>query len=481
MPYSHVSTLTLCFALSVAAPGAIAQDGNYDTTWHGAGRTLVPVGSRDDGLTTMAIQPDGKIVLVGNCSVPTPAGTVFDCIARLLPTGVIDLSFGPNETGAFVFNEFANFTPNDYPGRHGLLIQPDGRIVVAGRGSRNYGALGVHQQATVLRLSPNGTLELGPSGERLRYFYFSHHATAPENEIEAAALLANGKIIVVGSSNRVGSSPPNRDFGVARLNTDLTLDTSFSVGAPTAGVKLAAFDQGGDNEDRAYAVAVQPDGKIVVVGSTSTDTEGKEVAILRLNADGTPDAGFGNNGRVWFDSGFEGQADDVGYAVKLDRQGRIVIAGSSQFEGADHDFFAARRLPADGGPDLSFNGVGFKATSFDRGDPYTDEAYDLVIQSDGKIVLAGFASVSASTYTVAVTRMLDDGTDDAQFGNIANGRFVGTFAPATGTTDFGTAIALAPGNRLMIAGSGASGAGANMLDFGLMRLTVDLIFADGFQ
>ncbi|MEO6296680.1 MAG: hypothetical protein ABIO74_06220, partial [Dokdonella sp.] len=125
--------------------------------------------------------------------------------------------------------------------------------------------------------------------------------------------------------------------------------------------------------------------------------------------------------------------------------------------------------------------AGYSTLAFDRGTPNTDEAYDLAIQSDGKIVLAGVASLSASTNTLAVARFLDNGNQDSTFGNIGAGRFVGTFAPATGTTDTGMAIAFAPGNRLMIAGSGASGAGTDMLDFGVLRLTLDLIFADGFE
>lgn len=470
---SRVTGRWLFLALSTVASCAFANDGTYDAGWNGDGRTLVTVGSLDDRLQTMAFQSDGKIVLAGTCDT---SGTNYTCAARLLPTGVVDLTFGPNETGAFVFDEFAGYPNYETVGRHGLLIQPDGRMVFAGHGSFYFGAaLGSHEVATVARLSPTGTLELGPGGERLRSIYFSYNATAPENEIEAAALLANGKIIVVGSSNRVGSSPPNRDFAIARLNTDLTIDTTFN--ATGSGIKLAAFDQGGDNEDRADAVALQADGKIVVVGSTSTAT-GKDVAVLRLNADGTPDIGFGNNGRVWFDVGGH---DDVAYAVKLDRQGRIVVVGSRQFSGADHDFFVARRLAADGSPDTSFGSPNGVATiSFDKGAPYTDEAYDLAVQSDGKIVVVGVASLSASTNGAAAVRVLDNGIYDPTFGTLAS-RFVGTFAPATGTTDTGMAVAFAPGNRLMIAGSGASGAGTGMLDFGVMRLTLDLIFADGFQ
>lgn len=87
---SRVSTFSLCFALSAAAPGAFAQDGNYDAAWNGDGRTLVTVGSRGDHLQTMAIQSDGKIVLAGKCDT---SGSYYTCAARLLPTGVVDLTF----------------------------------------------------------------------------------------------------------------------------------------------------------------------------------------------------------------------------------------------------------------------------------------------------------------------------------------------------------------------------------------------------
>src|SRR5439155_19047135 len=112
---------------------------------------------------------------------------------------------------------------------------------------------------------------------------------------------------------------------VARLNTDGSLDTSFGVG----GKQTVAFS----GDDRATGVAVQPDGKVVVVGSTSNGVP--DVAIVRLNADGTPDgSGFDvvnnveNGGRLQFSFGANpAAATDVANAVALDESNRIVVAG----------------------------------------------------------------------------------------------------------------------------------------------------------
>lgn len=234
-------------------------------------------------------------------------------------------------------------------------------------------------------------------------------------------------------------------------------------------------------DDFAEAVALQADGKIVIVGYaevTSGSSTAKNVAVARLNADGSFDTAFGNSGRVWFRVYNAPDKHAIGYAVKIDRHGRILIAGAAQFTAGtdDYDFFVARLLP-DGTFDPAFDG-GEAVIPIDQAAPMRDFAYDLALQSDGRILVAGTSSRSASADSFAVVRLLDNGAIDATFGT--NGVRVGTFAPGSGFDDAGTAIALA-GGRLYIAGRGASGTGAGLLDFGIARLKLDLIFADGFE
>ena len=364
-------------------------------------------------------------------------------------------------------------------GDHGLALQPDGRLLLIGHGEFN----GANNQdvidGTLARLTVDGQLEPSASGSSYTPFSFSNDDDDPNqgNWGEAVAVQPDGKIVVVGAGNRPNADPVNRDFGVTRFNADRTRDDDFA----TNGRRLVAFDQGGSMDDFAEAVALQADGKIVIVGYaevTSGSSTAKNVAVARLNADGSFDTAFGNSGRVWFRVYNAPDKHAIGYAVKIDRRGRILIAGAAQFTAGtdDYDFFVARLLP-DGTFDPAFDG-GEVVIPIDQAAPMRDFAYDLALQSDGRILIAGTSSRSASADSFAVVRLLDNGAIDATFGT--NGVRVGTFAPGSGFDDAGTAIALA-GGRLYIAGRGASGTGAGLLDFGIARLKLDLIFADGFE
>ena len=478
MRHSCVLPLSAALAFATFADPVRAADGANDGGWIPGGRELIPIISGYDArLRDMLVQPDGKLVLAGDCDVPQAESL---CIARLLPDGSFDLGFGPNATGRFSFEDFAEgYPPYGTLGGHGLLRQPDGRLLLAGHGDFN----GANNQnvvaGTLARLTTDGYLDPSGSGNGYTTFTFSDDFEDPNHGDwgEAAALQADGRIVVVGAGYRPFANPANRDFGVKRFDTDLTPDYDFA----TDGRRLVAFDQGGSMDDFAEAVALQADGKIVIVGYaevTSGSSTAKNVAVARLNADGSFDTAFGNSGRVWFRVYNAPDKHAIGYAVKIDRHGRILIAGAAQFTAGtdDYDFFVARLLP-DGTFDPAFDG-GEAVIPIDQAAPMRDFAYDLALQSDGRILVAGTSSRSASADSFAVVRLLDNGAIDATFGT--NGVRVGTFAPGSGFDDAGTAIALA-GGRLYVAGRGASGTGAGLLDFGIARLKLDLIFADGFE
>ncbi|MEO5625012.1 MAG: hypothetical protein ABIQ70_03250 [Dokdonella sp.] len=461
-------------SMAIASLPSKAVDGGYDATWQSGGRELIPIASGFDArLRDMLVQPDGKLVVAGDCDVSQGE---YDCMARLLPNGVLDLSFGPYGTGRFTFEDYtAHYPPFGTLGRHGLLRQPDGRLVLAGYGEFN-GAQGSEYDGTLARLSADGQLEVNGTSTYTP-IDFSYNTSHPGNWIEAAALQSDGKIIVAGATNRPNSNPVNRDCAVARLNADRTLD--FAFGGGNNGAKLVAFDQGGANDDYCEDIAVQADGKIVVVGYAEivvNATSVKDVAVARLNSDGTYDNTFGNAGRLWF-SAYDGVRDTIGYAVKIDRQGGILIAGLAQFAGADSDFFIARLLPT-GTLDNAFSGNGIRIIAFDLALPKHDLANDLALQSDGKILVAGSASRSSTADAFAILRLNANGTLDSSFGSAGTSH--GSFSPGTAFEDIGTSIALGPGG-IFVAGQGDSGAGTGLTDFGIARLTLDLIFADGFQ
>ena len=183
------------------------------------------------------------------------------------------------------------------------------------------------------------------------------------------AIQADGKIVVVGTAGRA-------KFALARYNSDGTLDASFGVN----GKVMTDFTHGGR---LAYGVAIQADGRIVVVGQrgpTATEVRTK-FALARYNSDGTLDATFGGDGKVM--TGFTSGCDRAnGVAIQAD--GKIVAVGTARAD-LRHKF-ALARYNSDGTLDATFGGDGKVMTDFTAG---WDGASGVAIQADGRIVAAG--------------------------------------------------------------------------------------------
>ncbi len=252
-----------------------------------------------------------------------------------------------------------------------------------------------------------------------------------------------------------------------------TLDDTFGL---SQGIVVTDF--GGT--DLANAMAVQPDGKIVVAGYTTVNGD-KDFALARYHPDGSPDAGFGTDGKVTISFG-PPSSDDLVYAVALQRDGRIVVAGSSTLllasgsTGTGGSDFALARYYPDGSLDGSFGAGGKVTTDFNGGD---DVAYALAIEEDGKIVAVGYASNGVNT-DFALARYSADGSLDPSFDTD------GRVTTAIGAGDDGArAVALqqtlqnsGPVVRIVVAGSAAGQAGG--LDFALARYHLDGSLDTGF-
>jgi uncharacterized delta-60 repeat protein len=180
----------------------------------------------------------------------------------------------------------------------------------------------------------------------------------------AVAVTPDGKIVVAGSGGG------GNDMVVTRLNANGSVDTSF---APPGGEAFVNF--GGN--DGANAMALQPDGKIVLAGSTDAVGSG-DFAVARLNADGTPDTSFSGDGKLT--AGFNAP-NETAVGVAVQQNGKIVVLGNGD---ANSDFVLARYNP-DGSVDTGFGTGG--AVAVDFGGVEFDG--DVALQPDGKIVLAG--------------------------------------------------------------------------------------------
>ncbi|MBZ3905939.1 DUF11 domain-containing protein [Streptomyces griseiscabiei] len=217
------------------------------------------------------------------------------------------------------------------------------------------------------------------------------------------------------------------------------------------------------DDDRAHDVAVQPDGKIVSVGSSADHsvTESR-FALTRHHADGTPDTGFGGDGTVT--TPVNNMDPDLqwseAHALALQPDGKIVVVGSSWRGWENCCWFTVARYNADGTLDSGFGG-GDGRVFTDFGGP--DEARDVVVQPDGKIVAVGSAGGR-----VALARYQADGSPDTGFGG-GDGQVATDPAPGLNEGGDGRTLALQADGRIVVGGQ----VGSTRFDFVVLRYTAD--------
>ena len=248
-----------------------------------------------------------------------------------------------------------------------MARQPDGKLVLVGSTSTGGGDF------AIARLNADGTPDTTFSGDGKQTVNFG----GVDNAL-GVAIQPDGKIVVAGTGGG------GDDMVVARLNADGSPDTSFS---PPDGLAFVNF--GGN--DAANAMALQPDGKIVLVGSTDAVGSG-DFAVARLNADGTPDTSFSGDGKLT--AGFNA-ANETAVGVVVQQNGKIAVLGNGD---ANTDFVVARYLP-DGSVDTGFGTGGAVAVDFGGG----EFDGDLALQPDGKLVLVGSTNVGPN-YDMAIAR-----------------------------------------------------------------------------
>jgi uncharacterized delta-60 repeat protein len=334
--------------------------------------------------------------------------------------------------------------------RSSMALQPDGRIVMAG---------GTFTAFVLARFDVDGTLDgsFGSAGNGT-----VTTSIGGQQEALGVAVQRDERIVVAGYSE-------GDDVTVIRYLPDGQPDETFGTGGVVTGLGVGVAND----------VAIQPDDRIVIAGranlSTSQGDDFSDLLVVRLLPDGQPDPDFGVGGQVVTDLG--GQDNEAQNVVVLPDDGRILVSGSSRNPGSsgvgiDHHTDLARYL-ANGQPDPSF-GTGGTLTL----DGFVGA--DLVVQPDGRILLVGTADTTPPTAPpgsiteLSVMRLESDGTPDQTFGDNGNGIVnvpVTTLTSPTGATgrDTGSAIALQPDGRIVVAGATA---GPNT-NFAVARLLAD--------
>jgi len=315
---STVSNLFANFALA-----RFNADGTLDTSFGTGGIVTTGFGVSAEA-TSAVVQADGKIVAAGYANLD--GGESF-ALARYNSNGTLDTTFG---TGGKVGTAFDSGSVS-YTQAFSVAVQPDGRIVAAGY--TEIGAClfnGLEQPCfdfALARYNSNGTLDasFGMGGRVTTDF------AGPNDQAESVAVQPDGRIVVAGAAGRF----TNRgfDFALARYNTNGTLDTTFG----TSGKVTTDFAGADDVPSEPSAVALQSDGKIVVVGQTLVGGV-YDFALARFTGNGTLDTSFGASGKVTTD--FAG-GNDLPFSIAAQPDGNIVVAGGATLN-ARADFALAR-------------------------------------------------------------------------------------------------------------------------------------------
>ena len=430
-PVAHLAGHLVAIALFVVASTALAAPGALDTTFGaGTGKVFTAIGGGNDNANAMAIQPDGKIVLAGGC---INGATNDFCIARYNADGTLDTTF--NTTGK-VLTPIG--TSDDIASS--LVIQPDGKIVLAG-----YCFNGANQDFCVARFTAAGALD---TSFNTTGFVITPIGT-DSDFASSVALQPDGKIVVAGYC----FVSPAYDFCVARYTASGVLDTTFNGN----GKIITAV---GSGNDVGNSVTVQLDGKIIVAGYCANGSN-QDFCLVRYKPDGSLDTSFSGTGKLVAAIGANA---DYAYRVALQPDGKIVAAGSCFNAGANGVCVA--RFNADGTFDTTFNGSGkvFTAVASIR-----DDAASIVIQPDGKILTAGSCSTAPNVNDFCLVRYYNDGSLDTRF----NG--TGKVMSAIGSgDDVAKAVAQQPDGKIVVAGYCANGSNN---DFCLARYDGGSFFA----
>lgn len=314
------------------------------------------------------------------------------------------------------------------------VLEPGGSVLIADTVNGNF---------ALKRLMPNGTVQqvlTNFGGQDVAY---------------ALTRQPDGKVVVVGQSDN--------NFAAARYNPDLSLDTGFGNGGKVI------TDLGSLDLEAAYAVAVQPDGKIVAAGTTVQPivpniSSSRDLAVVRYTANGQLDRTFGTRGVVVqrFDPPF-GYTVDEARAVAVQADGKLVIAGKSDDAGGGRRWLLMR-LGTTGALDTTFKGTGFV-----RGRSYAI-FNDVALEPDGSVLVVGYEGRYAENGIVQ--RYRPDGS-----GQATSFKFT---ADAFGNQNVLSDVLVQADGKILVGGLARSNDGTGLNEYAFARLRPDLSLDTSF-
>jgi len=426
--------LLVCIILSVIIlkaqiPGAL------DLSFGNFGKVLLDWNGDPNMVKALKFTSDGGIVACGNSGYLNENN--FCLLAKFTTDGIPDENFGTNGIVQFSYGG-ENCYAND------LVVQPDGRILVAGTSyeAGNYSI---------------GLARFTSTGEPDISFGFSGTLIVNIGEYETAntiVSLPNNKFAITGT---IEMPDENSDMLVMRFLSNGSTDVSFGSNGYTT------IDLNNNSHDMPRGMIYNNLKFTIASYAFSYDTDA--VVLVRLNSDGSPDSGFGINGKSVID-GLEimDMVISPGTQLAFDYQGRILVSG--QFAGIAGTDPMLLRFLSNGYPDNSFGDYGLAVYQI-SGD---NELYALTVQADGKIIAAG-ASRSDNGNTL-IMRALDNGDFDPDFG-MGNGYSTHQLGQGSSNDDGAMAMLIQSNNKATLAGFADTQ--SNSYDFCLSRYYLGVV------
>ena len=384
-------------AILVKAQAAAASTpGSLDPAFGNGGIALTPGG----GATDAILQPNGDIV------VSTGSG-----VARFLPTGKLDTTFGSGGTAS------AGFVGGE--GGTGVALQPDGKIIwVGSQNTPGFPAFGTFSFA-VARFTANGSLDTSfGTGGQASVEFFAPPMQGAQEFARAVLVQPDGKILVAGSARQGQIRFAPIQGAIARFNANGTLDTSFGAGGKILssslpnGITALGLDAAGDIftlpiraefSPTGQAVTVTPaaitasssggssvflpSGQFVLANGSSVARHDDDIQVQRFNADGSlasASPAFDYSGAAGLD-----QARDSALAVAIQANGQAVVGGAHFFSTS---LIGLGRVNPDGTLDTGFGTGGVLTTTING----NEAVQAILIQPDGKILAVGNSAINAT-------------------------------------------------------------------------------------
>ncbi|WP_345327120.1 Calx-beta domain-containing protein [Novipirellula rosea] len=422
-------------AYSDIAVARYNSNGTLDTTFDLDGKLTTDIGTRDDEASSVVIQSDNKIVVAGSSVNPNLSSISYTVLTRYNSNGSLDTGFGSHHGSQLV----SITNPGPSPGTSGanhIALYSDGRFAIAGYANSS----STYFDFAVARLLPNGQKDNTFAGDGALAIAYGNST----DEGQSVAIGEDGKIIVAGRSNSSAYG-----YAVTRYRADGSLDTTFAGDG-------SVFTSITSGDDEAKSVVALAGGKVVVAGRSKTGSNW-DFSAARYNANGSLDTSFGGDGKVTVSFGSN---DDYGQSAAVQTDGKLVIAGQATILGSAD--FAIARLDSNGVPDASFDGDGQVTTDFGG---TTDLAFGAVVQTDGKIIVVGYTDAGGGGINHALARYNADGSLDSTFG--VGGKVIADFG---GSDDYVGGVALQDDGKLVVAGAKST---AGNYDVAVTRYNAD--------